>query len=771
MKDYDLIHHVRGESQFIDDINIPDGTLFASVFYSPIAHGKIISINFEYAKSMKGVKGIFTYKDITGENQIGGIVPDEPLLAEDEVHFIGMPIAVVVAETNFISREAVKNIKIEIEPLEIITDPREAFKKGELIIPPRIFSNGNTVNAWKECDIIIEGRCESGGQEHLYLETQGAFAFPVEGGGIKIISSTQGPTAVQRVASKILGIPMHKIEVEVLRLGGGFGGKEDQASPWAAMAALSALKLNRPVKLILPRHDDMIMTGKRNPYSSDFKIGLTKEGKILAYEVTFYQNAGASADLSPAVLDRTLFHCTNSYYIPNVKATGYCCRTNLPSNTAFRGFGGPQGKFVIECAIYKAAEKLGVDASVVQKKNLLKEGDEFHYGQKATNVHTHSSWNLAEKKFEPEKIQKRINKFNSENKNFKKGLAFMPICFGIAFTNTRMNQANALVNIYSDGSVSFSTAAVEMGQGVNAKIKEVVSRVFSISHNLIKNEPTNTTRSANTSPTAASSGADLNCNAVYNACNIILERLKKSALEEIGKNEINKIELKDEVIYYNGKKTELSWKELIEKTYFKRISLSSHAHYATPRIHFNRETNKGNPFAYHVFGTAIIEATVDCLRGTYKIDSVKAVHDFGSSLNPIIDIGQAEGAIIQGIGWMTIEEVSYNKDGKLLSDLLSTYKVPDIHFAPKEMEIIFLEEPNPTGIFNSKAIGEPPLMYGIGAYFAIMNAIKAFNPEKEFKFSSPITPEKVLMNLYNYDSDKSGNSIHTTKTKKLERAF
>ncbi|MEO8209681.1 MAG: molybdopterin cofactor-binding domain-containing protein, partial [bacterium] len=615
MKDYDIIHHVRGESHFIDDINIPNGTLFASVFYSPLAHGKILSTDFQYARLIKGVKGIFTYKDIPGENQIGGIIPDEHLLAEHEVHCIGMPIAIVVAETSFIAREAVKNIKIEIEPLEIITDPREAFKKGELIIPPRVFSNGDVESAWKDCDLIVEGECESGGQEHLYLETQGAFAFPVEGGGIKIISSTQGPTSVQRAASKVLGIPMHKIEVEVLRLGGGFGGKEDQASPWAAMAALAAFKLNRPVKLILPRHEDMIMTGKRNPYSSDFKLGLTKDGMILAYEATFYQNAGASADLSPAVLDRTLFHCTNSYYIPNVKAIGYCCRTNLPSNTAFRGFGGPQGKFVIECAIYKAAEKLGIEPAVIQKKNLLKEEDEFHYGQKATNVQTLNTWNLAEKKFEPEKIQKRIKKFNAENKNFKKGFAFMPICFGIAFTNTRMNQANALVNIYTDGSVSFSTAAVEMGQGVNAKIKEVVSKVFSIPHDKIKNEPTNTSRSANTSPTAASSGADLNCNAVYNACSIILERLKKSALEEIGKHDADKIEIKNEAVYYDGKKTDLGWEELIVRSHFKRISLSSHAHYATPGIHFDRDTNKGNPFAYHVYGTAIIEATVDCLRG------------------------------------------------------------------------------------------------------------------------------------------------------------
>lgn len=750
MKDYDMIHHVRGESQFIDDINFPNGTLFASVFYSPVAHGKIKNLDIDYAEKISGVISIITFKDIPGNNQIGSIVKDEPLLAENEVHFIGMPVAIVIAETQFIAREAVRNIKIEIDPLPVITDPREAFAKGELIIEPRIFSNGDVDKAWEDCDHIIEGQCESGGQEHLYLETQGSFAFPVEGGGIKIVSSTQGPTAVQRAVSNVLGIQMNKIEVEVLRLGGGFGGKEDQATAWAAMAALSAKLLNRPVKLVLPRHDDIVMTGKRNPYSSDFKIGLTKEGMILAYEAVFYQNAGASADLSPAILDRTLFHCANAYCIPNVKATGYCCRTNLPPNTAFRGFGGPQGKFVIECAIFKAAEKMGLEAYEIQKKNLLKENDEFHYGQIAKNVQTLSTWKAAEAQFHSGLIEDRIKKFNNENSKFKKGFAFMPICFGIAFTNTRMNQANALVNVYTDGSVSFSTAAVEMGQGVNAKIKEVVSRVFSVNHNRIKSETTNTTRSANTSPTAASSGADLNCGAVYNACNKILSRLKESALQELKKDDKNadKIQIKDEIVYYDGNKTDLGWEELIELTYSKRISLSAHEHFVTPEIFFDKNTNKGNPFRYHVYGTAIIEATVDCLRGTYVIDSVQAVHDFGISLNPVIDRGQAEGAIIQGIGWMTIEEVIFSKDGKLLTDLLSTYKVPDIHFAPKVMDVRFLGEPNPSGMFNSKAIGEPPLMYGIGAYFAIMNAIKAFRPDTEFKLSAPITPEKVLMNLY-----------------------
>lgn len=748
MKNYDIVRHVTGESQFVDDILVPEGILYASVCYSKIAHAELVNIDLKEAKKIDGVKGIYTSRDIPGENQIGGIVPDEELLAEDKVEFIGQPIAIVVADTQLIAREAARKIKIKINELPVITDPREAFKAGNLIVPPRTFNLGDVEKNWKKCDYIIEGIAESGSQEHLYLETQGAFAFPVEGGGIKIISSTQSPTAVQRVTARILKLPMHKVEVDVLRLGGAFGGKEDQATAWAAMAGLAAFKLNKPVKLILPRQEDMRMTGKRHPYSSDFKIGLNNKGKILAFEATYYQNAGAAADLSPAILERTLFHCTNSYYIPNVKATAISCKTNLPPNTAFRGFGGPQGMFVIESAIYKAAEKMEIDPSVIQKQNLLDEGDEFSYGQKTENCHAKITWNKIEKKYYIKSIRKKVKQFNDRNDLYKKGVAFMPICFGISFTNTSMNQASALVHVYADGSIGVSTAAVEMGQGVNEKIRQVAANIFSVDIDRVKTETTNTTRIANTSPTAASSGADLNGKATEQACNNIMANLKNVAAEILGLPDSDKIKLQNEFVYNGNKKTTLTWNELVKTTNLKRVSLSSHSFYATPGIHFDREKEKGKPFAYHTYGTAIIEATVDCLRGIYKIDSVKVVHDFGKSFNPVIDRGQAEGAIMQGLGWMTIEEVIYDENGKLLTDALSTYKVPDIHFTP-DVEIEFLEDSeNPLGIFKSKAIGEPPLMYGIGGYFAIMNAIKEFRPGIDFKISAPITPEKVLMNLY-----------------------
>jgi xanthine dehydrogenase large subunit len=747
MKNIDAYTHVRGESIYLDDIPLIHGTLFGASFGAPVAHGAITSLDTSEAAALPGVVRIFTYKDITGENQIGGIVPDEPLLADHEVHFCGMPVAFVVAESIDAARAAVKKIKVTIEPLPIITDPREAQALGELIIPPRTFQLGNTNEAWQQCTHIFEGRADTNGQEHLYIETQGAYAVPQEHNALKIYSSTQGPTAVQRAVSRVTGLPMHQVEVEVNRLGGGFGGKEDQANTWAALCALAAHHLKRPVKYSLHRMEDMAMTGKRHPYSADFKIGLNEELKIIGYEVTFYQNAGAAADLSPAVMERTLFHCTNSYYIPHVKATAYSCRTHLPPNTAFRGFGGPQGMFMIESAIAKAAEALGIPASVIQERNLLQTGDEFPYGQKAQSE-APECWHKATTLYNLTNLRKETDAFNAANKWYKKGLACMPVCFGISFTKTLMNQARSLVHVYTDGSVGITTGAVEMGQGVNTKILQVAAKVFSIQPEKIKIHTTNTFKIANTSPSAASATADLNGKATLMACTAIVNRLKKMVAEEI-EIDINAITLQDEFVWVNGQKTDRDWKSLVMAAHTKRIGLSEHAHYATPDIHFDATKEKGHPFAYHVYGTAILGVTVDCIRGTYTVDTVKVVHDFGSSMNTAVDLGQIEGGIVQGIGWMTMEEVVYDKEGRLRSNALSTYKVPDIYSVPKEIAIDFLQTPHDNlAIFRSKAVGEPPLMYGIGAYFALRNAVRAFNKNGHFPFDAPMTPEKVLMALY-----------------------
>ena len=747
MKNIDSFTHTRGESVYLDDIPVLNGTLYAAAFPSPLAHGHIKKLDLEAAANAEGVVRIFTYKDIPGINQIGGIVPDEPLLAEDEVHFNGMPVALVVAVSEEAAHAALKKIIIEIDSLPVITDPRVAAAKNELILPPRTFKLGDSNAAFEKCTHVFEGIAETNGQEHLYIETQGAYALPGEHHSIKVYSSTQGPTAVQRHMAVVLGLPMHQLEIDTIRLGGGFGGKEDQATSWAIFCALATYHLKKPVKYCLNRMEDMRMTGKRNPYSSDFKIGFDADLKIIAYEATFYQNAGAAADLSPAVLERTLFHCTNSYFVPNVTATAYSCRTNLPPNTAFRGFGGPQGMFVIEAAIATAAEKLGINASVIQQKNLLKTGDEFSYGQLADSEAI-PCWEKTVLLYNTEALQQEVNDFNVSNELYKKGLSFMPICFGISFTKTIMNQARALVHVYTDGSINVSTGAVEMGQGVNTKMLQVAATIFSVAAHKIKINSTNTYRIINTSPSAASATADLNGKAVEVACNKILERLKVSA-GEILSCDPAAITIKEEIVFNNDRATELTWNELVMATYLKRVSLSEHGHYATPGLHFDPLKEKGHPFAYHVYGTAVTTVTIDCIRGTYTTDAVRIVHDFGNSMNKIIDRGQIEGGLVQGIGWMTMEEIVYDNEGRLRSNALSTYKVPDIYSVPKTIDIHFLETLNDNlAIFRSKAVGEPPLMYGLGTFFALRNAVKAFNPKSSVGFSAPMTPEKVLEGLY-----------------------
>jgi xanthine dehydrogenase large subunit len=747
MKNIDSQSHVRGESVYLDDIPVVRGTLYACVFDSAVAHGKLKSIDTSEAENREGVFRVITAKDLIGENQIGGIVPDEPLLAEGEVHFQGIPIAVVVAESEELARKAAKRITVEIDELEPVIDPRIAAANGDLIVPPKKFVLGDTASAFAGCEYVFEGRTEQNGQEHLYIETQGAYAVPTENGGLKVYSSTQGPTAVQRAVCRVTGLAMHQVEVDVQRLGGGFGGKEDQANAWAGIVAVASQLTKRPVKYALHRMEDMRMTGKRHPYSSDYKIGLDADLKIIAYEASFYQNAGASCDLSPPVLERTLFHCTNSYYIPNVTATAYCCRTNLPPNTAFRGFGGPQGMFVIESAIAHAAEKLGVSAAEIQRRNLLETGDEFPYGQIAESE-AGASWDQAANIYGFADMSRKADEFNASSKYFKKGVAVMPICFGISFTKTPMNQARSLVHVYTDGSVAVSTGAVEMGQGVNTKMAQVAAKVFGLDIDAVKVHSTNTLRIANTSPTAASAAADLNGKATQIACETITKRLLEVALPLVEAASVDELSIEDHMVHRNGQKTSLTWQTLVMEAHLQRVNLSEHSHYATPGIGFDWSIAKGHPFAYHVYGTAIVGVTVDCLRGRYEVDYVKCCHDFGTSMNTAVDLGQIEGGIVQGLGWMTMEEVVYDAKGKLRSNALSTYKVPDIYSVPKQIEVSPLNtDRHNLAIFNSKAVGEPPLMYGIGAYFAIRNAIKAFR-DCSPDFDCPFTPEKVLMNLY-----------------------
>lgn len=737
-----------GAAQFVDDQPRPADLLFAAVCCSPVAHGKIIAIDIEPAQKSAGVVAVLLDQDVPGNHLFGTIVQDEPILAHDLVEFIGEPLALVVAESRHAALLAAQKIKIEIAPLPAILDPRQAFQSGHTYGAPRTFKLGDVQTAWSQCDIMVQGQCEIGGQEHVYLETQRCRALPLEGGRLRLYSSTQSPAVVQRAAASVLGLQQHDVEVEVKRLGGGFGGKEDQATLWACLAGLAAVHTKRPVEIVLSRSQDMRITGKRHPYSADYKIGLNSQGQILCYEVVFYQNAGCTADLSAAILERTLFHCTNAYYIPNVRAMAVSCRTNLASNTAFRGFGGPQAMFVIEAAIAQAAETMGLPVWELQKKNLLQDGDLFPYGQQAANMRLGACWEKAETDFHWQEWQKRVATFNHANSRFKKGLAVMPICFGISFTNTMLNQSSALVHVYLDGSVAITIGGVEMGQGLNTKIASIASRAFSIDRRRIKIESNNTSRVANSSPTAASASTDLYGYAVLDAVRQIQERLKLLLTKELGVTK-KEITFFHERVLLDGQPCEWSWEKLVQAAYGHRVGLSSVGFYATPGIFFDKSKEKGHPFVYHVCGVAMTEVTLDGLLGVYEIDRVKIIHHLDDSLNERIDRGQIEGGLAQGLGWMTLEELVYNDQGRLLADSLSAYKTPDVYFMPDDVEVKFANfGDEPAGPFRSKAVGEPPLMYGIGVFYALRHAMRALRPGVSFPFATPLTPERVLMQLY-----------------------
>ncbi len=740
--------HVRGESPFVDDLPEPAGMLFAAVCASPVAHARIVSIDTEGARSSPGVRGVFTARDIPGDNQIGVIVQDEELLASEAVHFVGQPLALVVAESIEEAERGAAAVGLELEERPGLFDPRLAAERGELIVPSRTLASGDVDAAFERCHTIVEGRVDSGGQEHVYLETQAALAIPLEGGRLRIHSGTQAPTAVQRTTAKLLALPMTAVEVEVMRLGGAFGGKEDQATPWSALAALAALHTGRAVKLVLSREDDLRFTGKRHPYSSDYKLGLDEAGGILAFEATYFQNAGAAADLSPAILERSLFHSTGAYRIPSVRITGHSCRTNLPPFTAFRGFGGPQAVFVIECALTAAAEALGLPREELQRRNLLENGDVLPFGMELEGCRAKRCVDEVLERYDFAAVRERARRFNDAHSFEKRGLSLMPICFGISFTNKTLNQAGALVHVYTDGTVQVSTGAVEMGQGVATKMRAVAARTLGIDSSRVSITTTSTTTVANTSPTAASSGADLNGKATELACQRIVERLIAFAARRLDVP-AGELTIEGEAVQRSGRATELCWETLVSSAWLDRVNLSAQAHYATPRLDYDRERESGRPFAYHVWGAALTEVTVDCLRGVYRVDSVRIVHDAGKSLEPLVDRGQVEGALLQGIGWIALEELRFDEaTGRLVTDSLATYKAPDIDFAPESVEVHFLEDvDNPAAVMHSKGVGEPPLLYGIGAYFALRDAARAYRSEEAWTFDAPLTTEKMLLAL------------------------
>lgn len=745
--------HVTGRSQFLDDMPKPRHLLAVKVLASPVARGHITRLDVSRALEIPGVVRVITAADIPGVNQVGGIIPDEVCLAESHVCFIGEPVALVAAESEGAAAAGVKAIALEIEPEAPIFTVEEAIAAESFLSPVRKIERGHVDAAMSSAPHVLEGVAISEGQEHFYMETQRAMAVPEDSGAITVYSSTQHPTEVHRMVSGVLGLPQHSVTIDVKRLGGGFGGKESQATIWAACTALAAHLTGRPALLKLDREEDMAWTGKRHQFVSHYKVAFDGEGRILALHAELNANGGAVADATSSILERGMLHSENTYMIANHRAIGRPCRTNLPPATAFRGFGAPQGIFMIETVIQRIAHALGKDPYSIRELNAYREGDSAPYGEPVYGA-GHLRPLLAElrRSSEWDARQKAIADFNAKSRWQKKGLAMVPVKFGISFTAAFLNQGVALVQIYPDGSVSVNHGAIEMGQEVNTKIAQIAATNLGLPLSAIRIETNNTKRVGNAPPTAASSGCDLNGHAVDNATDQLVPRLQKKAQELYG---VAPVFFEDGFLYgptaegaIDRKNCLSSFKDFALKCFQGRVDLCAHGHYATPLVGFDREAGQGHPFLYYVFGAAVAEVTVDLLTGRATTERVDILHDSGQSLNPAVDIGQIEGAFVQGMGWATTEELVYSKEGKLLSDSPATYKVPTYGDVPADFHVKLYEgSVNEVGVHQSKANGEPPLVYGEAVFFAIAEAIAAATGRYPVEMTLPATPEKVLRAL------------------------
>lgn len=751
------IKHVRGKSIYVNDIDAGKLMLCGKVFYSPFSHAEIKSINIEKALNVEGVHAILTYKDIPGINQLGPVYHDEPCLAENEVTFMGQAIALIAAESMEIALKAEKLIEVIFNQKHAVITLEEAIERNQLLAEPRIISRGDVESALNNSLHTIEGTLKTGAQEHWYLETQSSLCIPIED-DYYIYSSTQHPSETQAIVAEVLGLNRNRIIVEVKRMGGGFGGKETQGNHVAAWAALLSYHTKRPVKIHLFRDDDQIMTGKRHRFISNYKIGFDNDGVISAYKVELNSDAGACADLSMAILERAVFHADNSYYIPNISVLGRAWITNLPPNTAFRGFGGPQGMAVIENAIDRIARYLGKDPVEIRLKNFYKEDHNnlTHYEQKVENNRLFTIFDNLIKSSDYYNRRKEIDKFNEKNEFYKKGIALTPVKFGISFTTSFLNQAGALVNIYQDASVQVNHGGTEMGQGLHTKILGIAAKELGISPENIRINPTDTSKVPNTSATAASSGSDLNGMAVKNAIDILKTRLIPVIIDEY-KLKYPDIEIDDKhfifernrIYHPNHPDKTFTFAEIVKKAYLSKISLSSTGYYATPGLFFDKQQGRGHPFHYYAFGMAVSEVIIDTLTGSHKILRTDILHDTGNSLNEGIDIGQVQGGFIQGVGWCTTEVVKWDNNGKLLNHSPDTYKIPTVQDIPDDFRVELLKDaPNVNTIHNSKAVGEPPFMLAFSVWLAIKDAISAVGNHKfEPDFELPATNEVILKSI------------------------
>ncbi|REG86545.1 xanthine dehydrogenase molybdopterin binding subunit [Marinomonas pollencensis] len=741
--------HVSGEAQYIDDkLEFPN-QLHVYVHTSEYAHAKILNIDTSACLSMPGVVRVITAQDVPGELDVGPILKGDPLLADGLVEYYGQPIVAVAANSHEAALKAAKAIKIDYQALTPILDVKEALEKQHFVQESHQLVIGDSAKALASAPHRLQDELYIGGQEHFYLETQVASVMPTEDGGMIVYSSTQNPTEVQKLVASVLGISMNKVLVDMRRMGGGFGGKETQAAPLACLCAVFAHLTGRPTKMRLPRMEDMTITGKRHPFYVRYDVGYDDDGRVLALNMDLAGNCGYSPDLSGSIVDRAMFHADNAYFFEHATITGYRCKTNTASNTAYRGFGGPQGMVPTEDMLDTIARRLGKDPLDVRRLN--------YYGVNDRNITPYHQ--TVEHNILPEITEEllatsdyyarreSIKEFNASSPILKKGLAFTPVKFGISFTNSFLNQAGALIHIYTDGTIHLNHGGTEMGQGLNTKVQQIVAQVFQVETDKIQVSATNTEKVPNTSPTAASSGTDLNGKAAQNAALTIKQRLVdflanhyRVSLEEIEFNN-GQVKVRD---------TYLSFESVIGLAYVNQISLSSTGFYKTPKIHYDRATAKGRPFYYFAYGLACCEVMVDSLTGEYHFTRTDILHDVGATLNPAIDIGQIEGGFVQGMGWLTSEELVWNEQGRLMTNGPASYKIPAIADMPNDLRVSLVESrKNPEDtVYHSKAVGEPPFMLGIAAWCAIKDAVASVGDYQIHpNIDAPATPERVLMGI------------------------
>ena len=747
---HDSAHmHVQGSAAYIDDMNVPEGTLHVAFALSNVAHGKITSIDIKIAEKAQGVHSVLLAKDIKHLN-IGPLIHDEPILAKDEVVFYGQAIAAVLADSHENARKAAALIEFQITELDSIVTVEQAMAKKSFLDEPLVVNTGDADKAITKAKNKLNGRITIGGQEHYYLEGQVALAIPTEDNEMIVHSSTQNPTEVQHLVAHVLGTSHNAIEVVTRRMGGGFGGKETDSSQLACVCALFAQLCSLPVKARLSRRDDILMTGKRHDFVADYEVGYSDDGKIQGIKIDLAARCGYSLDLSKAIVSRALFHADNAYYIPNATFRGFLCKTNTASNTAFRGFGGPQGMLAIENIIEEIASNLGVDALTIRKINFYQKNTNnvTPYDQVIEdNIINELTSELVEDSNYLTRREK-VSKFNKQNKYLKKGLALSPVKFGISFTTPLLNQAGALVNVYKDGSIYINHGGTEMGQGLFIKVAQVVANEFGVEIERVKVSATSTAKVPNTSPTAASSGSDLNGMAAREACLRIKQNMSEFALEHFDLS-IGELKFQDSCVLLGKKK--ITFDDFVSLSYLNRVELFSNGFYKTPKIYFDASKQKGRPFYYYSYGACVSEVLVDCLTGEYKLLAVDILHDVGASLNPAIDMGQIVGGYIQGMGWLCSEELKWNDSGVLLTTGASTYKIPAIGDTPEHFKVKI--KPNISNhentIHKSKAVGEPPLMLAISTWLAIKNAIYNADNSNKTGLNAPASFEQVFFNLNN----------------------